>query len=288
MLALEDNHSSRRRPLRVAVALLSALAVAGVSALALRHGASPKPVVLVPRATTAVTCGQTIIVSIVVGNDLTCPPGTDGLNVGHASITINLNGHTFAGGGNGYSGIANPGFSTVTIENGRVSGWSSGVNADGPLGKVTGIRATANTFGIYLFGTGSSATSNVVWSNSNYGIYFGAPNGKLTSNVARENTFTGIAVTGSGDLVQTNQSENNGFVGIVDGGVGNTLTGNVSNANGAGGIDTTGDQTATLTSNTANYNTGYGIAGSPGGKDGGGNAAKGNTQATQCKDVVCA
>src|SRR5205823_2852860 len=112
MFALEDNHSSRRRPLRVAVALLSALALAGVSALALGHGASPKPVVLVPQATTAVTCGQTITVSIVVGNDLTCDSSVlIGLDVGHASITINLNGHTLAGSGN--AGINNAGFSAV-------------------------------------------------------------------------------------------------------------------------------------------------------------------------------
>ena len=76
-----------------------------------------------------------------------------------------------------------------------------------------------------------------------------------------------------------------GNAGIGDSGIGTTLTGNVTNANASDGIEA--DPTATIARNTANYNTGYGIKASPGGKDGGGNLAKGNTQATQCKDVVC-
>src|SRR5438552_3764087 len=97
MFALEDNHPSSRRPLRVAVAVVSAVALIGAFALAVRHGSSPKPVVLVPQATTPISCGQLITVSIVVGNDLNCTGATNGLVVGHSSITINLNGHTLAG-----------------------------------------------------------------------------------------------------------------------------------------------------------------------------------------------
>src|SRR6266550_2723198 len=152
MFALEENHPSRRRPLRVAVAMLSALVLAGVSAFALRHGPSPKPVVLVPQATTTVSCGQVIQVSIVVANNLDCSgSGTDGLVVGHASITINLNGHTFIGntsfvGINNFSGPGGP-QATVTIENGTLSGWGFGVRTDGAANKVTGIRATGGTVG---------------------------------------------------------------------------------------------------------------------------------------------
>src|SRR6266568_532938 len=85
MFALEESHPSRRRPLRVLVAVLGAMALAGVSALALQHRSGPKPVVLVPQATTPISCGQLITVSIVVGNDISCGSG-NGLNVGHASI----------------------------------------------------------------------------------------------------------------------------------------------------------------------------------------------------------
>src|SRR5207248_8792455 len=130
-----------------------------------------------------------------------------------------------------------------------------------PDDRVTGIRANANGNGVILLGTGSSATDNVVWSNTGigYGIYFAAANGKVTSNVARENAAAGIVVTGAGVLVQANQSENNGNDGIGDAGLGNTFIGNVTNANAGDGIDSVGDQTATIAFNTANYNTGYGI-----------------------------
>src|SRR6266568_2096914 len=192
MFALEENHSSRRRPLNVVVALLSALALAGVSALALRHGASPKPVVLVPQATTAVTCGETIMVSIVVGNDLNCP-STDGLDVGHASIIINLNGHTFTG-STGHYGVFNGSFSAVTIENGTVSGWGAGVAADGVTNKLTGLRASYSAgVGLVLGGTGSTALSNVSFKNDT-GIFVSQSNVKVVSNTVRENTSYGIRV----------------------------------------------------------------------------------------------
>ena len=110
----------------------------------------------------------------------------------------------------------------------------------------------------------------------------------MTSNVVRENSLAGIQITGTGvTVVQTNQSENNGGNGIVDGGADATLSGNVTNGNAGDGIRSF-DSTATVASNTANYNGAYGIEASAGGTDGGGNLAKGNTQATQCKDVVCA
>ena len=285
MFALEETHSSRPGPLRAAVAVASAVALAGVSAIALRHGPSPKPEVLVPQTTTSVICGQTITVSIVVGNDLTCGSG-NGLNAGHATITINLNGHTLTG-NVGSRGVDAHGFSAVTITNGTVAGWNHGVFADGAADKVTAIRAPSNNNGIVLEGTGASATGNVAFQSSNRGIILDGFGEKATSNVVRESSGIGIEA-GTGSVVQTNQSLNNGSHGIFDGGSGATLTGNVTNGNAGDGIDSHIDQSATIASNIANYNGAYGIEGSPGGKDGGGNTAKANAQATQCKDVVCA
>jgi len=271
------------------VALLSALALAGVSALALGHAASPKPVVLVPRATTAVTCGQTITVSIVVGNDLSCASG-NGLNVGHASIIINLNGHTFTG-NTASVGVNNSGgFSAVTIENGTVSGWNTGVVTNGSTNKLTGLRATQNNpIGLLLHeGSGSTALNNVSFKNAGVGISATGSNVKVVSNTVRENGGDGITVqAATGAVVQTNQVENNGSNGIKDQAVGTAITGNVTNANGADGVNSVADGTASIASTTANYNASFGIEASPGGKDGGGDTAKGNGQATQCKDVVC-
>ncbi len=186
----------------------------------------------------------------------------------------------------GSYGIHAHGFYAVTITNGTVAGWDFGVFADGTANKVIGIRATANDLGVALDGTGASATGNVVFQNSGRGILLDGTSEKATSNVVRENSDDGI-VAGHGSVVQTNQSENNGSTGIRDECCGVTFSGNVTNGNTGDGINSASDGTATVASNTANYNGAYGIEGSPGGKDGGGNTAKGNTTASQCKDVVC-
>jgi parallel beta-helix repeat protein len=224
-------------------------------------------------------------VSIVVANDLPCSSG-NGLNVGHASITINLNGHTLSGFGGGSYGVNNPGFSAVTIENGTVSGWAEGVVTSGSTNKLSGLRASQNTdTGLVLLGSGSTALGNVLFKNGGFGIRVIASNIKVVSNTVRENGAGIIVQFGfTGAVFQTNQVENNGGNGIQDDAAGTAMTGNVTNANANDGVFSAGDQTATVASNTANYN---GIEASPGGKDGGGNTAKGNVTAAQCKDVVC-
>src|SRR5439155_20532566 len=192
--------------------------------------------------------------------------------------TMNLNGHKLAGNATN-RGIDAQGFATVTITNGTVSGWLFGVFASGTADKVTGIRATSNASGIALEGTGASATGDVVFQNSNRGIFLDGLSQKATLNVVRENSADGIGAS-TGSVVQGNQAENNGASGIRDTGSGGaTISGNVTNGNAIDGINSASDGTATVASNTANYNGSLGIEASPGGKDGGGNGAKGNTQA---------
>jgi len=266
--------------------VLSAALLVAASLLALRHSPSTKKVVVLPQATTTVTCGQVITVSITVGNDLNCP-STDGLVVGAKSITINLNGHTLTGNGGTAFGVFNNQFSGVTIENGSVQNWFVGLSAGGGLNKITGVRAFQNSTGLSVFGSGSTASGNVSFSNATNGMNLTGINNKATSNVVRSNGGNGIRVFGTGDVVQTNQVENNGASGISDGGTATTITGNVTNANGGDGILVSGFGIPTVGTNTANFNGAFGIEASPGGKDSGGNLAKGNTQATQCKNVIC-
>jgi len=288
MAAIEHVQPSGRRPGKIAIAILGTAALVAVTVVALRHSPSPGRVVVLPQATTTVKCGDTITVSITVGNDLAnCP--SNGLNVGANGIIINLNGHTLTGQIGGY-GVYNPTFSTVTIENGSVKGWSFGVYDVGPTNKVTGVRASQNDSGMFVVGTGSTVSADVSFSNTQYGIYVGnagITGIKVTSNVVRQNGTQGIFVNGTGTVVQTNQAENNTSNGIYDQGTGNTMTGNITNGNGSDGINSAGDATAAVGTNTANYNSAYGIEAAAGGKDSGGNLAKGNGAAAQCKDVVC-
>ncbi|MBV8236577.1 MAG: hypothetical protein JO075_12815, partial [Acidimicrobiia bacterium] len=108
----------------MAIGVLGAVALVAVTALAVGHSPAQRGVVLVPRSPVAVSCGETISSSIVVGNDLTCASG-NGLAVAADGITVNLNGHTLAGNPGGL-GVHNS-YRGVTIENGTVTGWGTGI-----------------------------------------------------------------------------------------------------------------------------------------------------------------
>ena len=287
MFAIEQVQSRRRAA--PALALVTAAVLLAVSLVALRQSRSHKTVVVVPATTVGITCGETVTTSIVVGNDLTCSSG-DGLVVGANNITINLNGHTLTGCGTCNRGVINVGHSGVTVENGSVDAWFGGVFTTGATNRLTGIRVSnSRSNGLNIFGAGTLVSSNVVFKNASDSIKVDGANVKLTSNVVRENAGDGVFITpaATGAVVQTNQSENNTTNGIDDQGVATVMTGNVTNGNGGDGIKSATDATATVGTDTANYNGAYGIEGSPSGKDSGGSLAKGNAQATQCKDVVC-
>lgn len=275
----------------MAVISVGVVVAAAAGAVALRSSASRTPVVVLPLTTTAVTCGQHVTTSIVVGNDLFCSSG-NGLTADASGIIINLNGHTVTGPGAVGSGVnAGGNFSSgVTVENGTVRGWAAGVDASGPSDKVVNVRATANTVGIQIEGSGSTASANLVFANSGNGIaLLDTGNVHITSNIVRENGQQGIDIQSFrlGNVIQTNKVENNSSDGIRDQGARTTITGNISNGNGADGIKSAGDPTSSLGSNTANYNGAFGIEAAGGGSDLGSNVAKGNAQAAQCKDVIC-
>jgi large repetitive protein len=93
---------------------------------------------------TAVSCGQTLKASVRLADDLVDCPG-NGLIIGAANITVDLNGHTIDGAGSKKpgSGISNgncsegaapvcTGFGNVTVENGTITDfYFAGVNAVG-------------------------------------------------------------------------------------------------------------------------------------------------------------
>lgn len=98
------------------------------------------------------SCGQTITSDTIVGNDLTNCPG-DGLRIGADAITLDLDGHTIdgdgpvSGEGDGDVGIANgfspnggdlPSFDGVTVRNGTIRQFESGVSFYTPGGDIEG------------------------------------------------------------------------------------------------------------------------------------------------------
>jgi hypothetical protein len=284
-----------RRPSRrmvVALTLATLLVVVGLGWLALDKPTS-KPVPVRPHATTAnwdCTSGPYHATTSITVGTVTGPCSGDGIVVDANSITINLNGKTLTGSG-GDAGVHEDGHSGVTITNGSVTNFFSGILVSGgSSNKITAIRSFSNgSNGMVVQSPGSSVTSSATFLNNADGIYVNANKEVLTSNTSRQNSVMGIRVVSgvTGAVLTGNKVLNNAQDGINDSGSGTQLTSNITNINGADGIESGADETAALKSNTANYNTFAGIHAHAGATDGGGNAAK-NNGTFQCDNVVCA
>jgi large repetitive protein len=273
-----------RRRLAVAGLVVAAVA-AGVAVQASASGGSnPPKVPAVPKAlslkdqaaanqarvkaqatpATNVFCGETITATTTMNGDLSCP-SSNGLRLDKNSITLNLGGHTISGTtGVGAGVYINS--NSDTVENGYISGFLYGVQAEGASDTVTKLQVNYSAaIGIGLVGTGDKATSDTAAENSSgYGLYAGGSDETLQSNHLLNNSY-GLVAVGGGVKVLTN---------IADG---NTNDGLLVN----GSLDT-------VTGNTANFNGGYGINATSPQIDGGTNKATGNTNSQQCKGVVCA
>jgi parallel beta-helix repeat protein len=100
-----------------------------------------------------VECGDVITSSTVLERDLTCPG--DGLLIRADNITLDLGGHTVTGSLRaGTVGIDNPGYDNVTITNGFVDEFQSGVvvRAGAKRNRLAGLKTRSHTrYGIALF-----------------------------------------------------------------------------------------------------------------------------------------
>src|SRR4029079_10388180 len=74
------------------------------------------------------SCGQTVTTNAFLSGSLYCP-GSAGIVVGAAGITIDLKGFRLLGTGV-FNGVAVNGFDDVTIKNGVISSFSFGIRAD--------------------------------------------------------------------------------------------------------------------------------------------------------------
>jgi hypothetical protein len=231
-----------------------------------------QPAVTPAIAATNATCGETITASLTLNGDLFCSTGV-AITIGAKSVTLNLNGHVIGD----PSGTADVGvlmlFPSDVVEKGAVIGFVGGVGVEvtGAGSTVTLIKALNDNYGIADYGTKDKITSNVM-SADLYGLVAEGPGSTYSGDHELNNSIDGIFVQSPGGLV----------------------TGNVANGNGGNGIndDTSSsgiDTSATLTKNTANYNSQAGIdtSGDSAVTDGGGNLAKGNTTTVQCIRIVC-
>ena len=78
-----------------------------------------------------VSCGEIIVTDTKLDMNLTCDsePLTDGLVIAANGVTLDLNGFTITGSSE-KSGVSGNGLSNVTIKNGAITGFDSGIHFD--------------------------------------------------------------------------------------------------------------------------------------------------------------
>lgn len=237
-----------------------------------------------------VSCGQTLRENTMVSNNLTNCPG-DGLVIGSAGITVNLNGHTIDGQSSGF-GIRNDSFANVTIRNGQIAEFNRGLMLAGSSNRVQGVRVFQSVSGgILASGRSASITGSVVADNRSFGIRLQGAGSRVANSVSNNNGSVGIVIDGRDATVNGNRTLSNGFAGIVASASADNaqLTGNIVNANDITGI-VVNTPSAKLTRNTASFNQSLGIDAQSGAvTDGGGNKAvdNGGGAGHQCENVVC-
>lgn len=144
-------------------------------------------------------CGDTVTSSVVLTKNLTC--SGDGLYVEAASnLTLDLQGHLIRGSGSGFGVYVQPSQSDVVIEDGRVSNFGLGIEADNPGTSVTldRLSITDNGFGVVtpFFEPDVSVvlSNSTVARNRGDGVFVGADGGdfRIVNDIIRGNGGDGI------------------------------------------------------------------------------------------------
>jgi parallel beta-helix repeat protein len=158
-------------------------------------------------------CGQVLTHSITLSNDLLACAG-DGLVIGASGITVDLNGHLVQGTGLG-AGVRNPGHHDVTIRNGTIRNFDSGVLiSESQRNVVAGISFDQTELGgVQLSNAdGSQVRNNQVSGFS--GVAFHLTGGSSSNLVAGN-----AVVAGNGEAIVVEGGSDNNRLG------GNALSG---------------------------------------------------------------
>ncbi len=208
--------------------LLICSSAAALSATSMVVGAGPA-------AAAHVTCGQTILVSTTLDSNV--GPCAQGLTIGANNVVLDLNGFTVSGTpttGEG-PGILVPDRTGVTIRNGTVTQFDSGVAIEGGSGNtvsnmnINGNRGAGDYGeGVLLFSTsGNTVRDNRITNNGPYG--------GVSVLIGTNNLIEGNQIVGN-NMSTTNTSgirlENIGRTASN----GNTIRGNLVQGSGLDGI----------------------------------------------------
>lgn len=172
-----------------------------------------------------VTCGETITHSVTLTNDLINCPG-DGVVIGAANLTIDLNGHTVAGVGSDAAGtgILSEGYTATTVEGGTVQDFRWGIQLRGGDNTLRDLDVTGNrSEGIQVIDAeGHSVIErNLVSGNASGGLLVVSDSNQIRSNDFLGNGGAAIVVSDStANVIERNRIIRNrpspgSFVGAI-------------------------------------------------------------------------
>jgi hypothetical protein len=262
-------------------------------------------------------CGDVVAANVVLTHDLVC--SGDGLVVpGFADVTLDLNGHSIIGSGNG-TGVAilfdqneDPSRSTpgaVTVKFGAIQGFDLGVlMQSGPggggvstllLDRLLIRDNNTGVVGAALSGVDKALSNSVISSNHGDGVRLGPGRFRMINDAVTKNAGNGIAAfrNSLGDLRDSFIAHNGGVGALLDDTVA-VISGNTFRGNGSTGLAVQEEICAffpryVVSDNVATQNAGGGMSMSascespPPPPSGSGNVAK-NNQVFDCLVIVCA
>ena len=213
---------------RFVLAALAAVALVAVAPEANGKGGTP-----------ITSCAQSVTTNAVLAQDLACTG--HGITVNAPKVTVDLNGHTLTGDGgtldNGVWVLA----SKVTVKNGVLRGFGTGLLASGVSDhlSIVNVAASGNSFsgfdleddsisvasssasanngdGIVVFGNAFSIKSSTASSNGGNGINIDGAEPKITSVISSGNRSRGMVVIhATNGSVKSSSVSGNGDDGMV-------------------------------------------------------------------------
>jgi len=185
-------------------------------------------------ATPITSCGQVVTTNAFLTGDLVCA-GSHGVVVGASKIAIDLKGFMLWGDRFfGYHGVYDSGFDGVTIKNGLVRNFHSGILASANEVSVMNVLASGNdNYGIFIIGDSATVKSSTGSGNNGPGIGITGDGARVQSSTASGNHGgRGIIVVGAKAKIQSSTASGNPDFGIVVNGDQPVLKGNRAEANG--------------------------------------------------------
>src|SRR6266540_2953750 len=160
---------------------------------------SPTPTPTIGASPQTGQCGQRVTANFVLANDMTCT--TDGFVINADNVTLDLGGHTITGPGMGPQtwpapqldtvGVRTGGHTNVTIRNGTISQFSTGIYfVDMEKSRIEDVKSQNNRFGFYIHASKENAIRRSTVVGNVYGLHLQDANDNLVEgNSLIENTI---------------------------------------------------------------------------------------------------